>query len=1735
MKITIVIVLLFALSHQECVKGCLKCSSAGVCQVCNVAGGYYAVNSTCAMTELTNCAVLSQAGSCVACASSYYLDSATSKCVAVPTNNTVANCGAYSGSIACTACVDGYYISAAACVQANITIANCKTYSANGVCTSCNSGFITSLNGTNCTAITASANCLAYTYAGCSKCKSGYFMNRNLFYQSYKSSSDASGWVYAAMGSLVGVPLAVCEAVTLTNCAVFANASTCQTCNSGYYLSAGSCFANPDPVVPNCSIYNSLISCYECKTGFFADNGACTAVVPIAYCQTYSTRVSPTTCTACNATSFVSSNVCVNRTLSSISNCLSYRASADECATCNSGFYLTTDGKKCLAVIANCAGYATSSVSTTALTCQACLWTYVLTTTNGVTTCVAGTIANCNQYNSASDCAVCANTYYRASATTCTKHVTIANCNTYHASTANTCSTCSRGYILFGYFQTCIANTNLVTNCGSYNPSSGACIACNNGYYLSQDGLTCTAIPSGSNCLKMNFSLSCQTCATGYNLWSYPSPVVCVTPLDYISANCETFTTTANYAYSNTNNYCMACKSNNVPFRPVASEGICIKTTDMPYLAQTASWTVERCVRYGLQFRATLIAASLVCMECESGYFLTGYETNKELSTALTCAACSTTGGAKIIIPDDFLGFVNICITPANFGIAGTNYVTRFARAVYNANTNADYKIIGGDPTGMIEVTFDADSMPEIPPASATAAIVTSTKFFHPFALGSSSVLPTIFNFKGLPISAVVVKPTPTNDWTPNCELSGAITGAGSIGKGDGTANIVAGGTAFWAVISASTKVCFKCALGYYPTFAAMNPTAPATGNIPYPKCASMTNCQDSTSIIGGLPMYLNSLVSCYSCNANLFPWIYWEFLAVAASGVFPNTLLNFQMKGDLTGVGFNCAASSNVITSGTATPVALANCGVFGGMTPLTDSGSARTIGSAINVCLACATAFVPTYQGTSTSGGLGSATYLPYYAITACTASANCDTTQANTNKAFNTCGRCSIASVSATPPIFYAFTDHTMSHCQPSISNNCFVLASAGISTATPATNVCLICMSGYFLNQDKVCELLTVPNMASGASFSTSYFGRKYLTVTQSSGWSVYHARIHYLLSFQKSQYGVSACAASYTRAAPSFYASSLCVTSAYLPTISTVPNGSNYIPNCSKYDTKGDNQIPAAAPFYTCNTCATNFIPKADGSACVATISNCLLANSATITKCYKCASGYWNVKGACGQTAFANCTTLANNQIDNDIELTCSLCKTGFFKDTDGTCKPGLIQNCDAYGSSDAENCSVCLAGFALISAKAKKYCYPIPSSLNCMVLPAQDGSISNAAGLQEGQITCASCVNSGTSLFKVALWSAQTTTTLAQNTCLPFSTITNCLEYVDYLNNFNSNSLLCSSCGSGYYLDTSGRTCIARTVKPDQCASYHNSQDKCLICNSGYFINVTQDGCVAFPIGIPNCVVYSSSSACVKCGAGYYLSSNACVASTVVANCAVYSANYTCSACNSGYFLTNSTLCSQATAQNCLTYTSVSVCATCAFGWAITTANSITSCTAITIANCAILNPTNQNSCAYCNSGFYLNSAGVCTAVTTTVSNCAYYSGAAKCSNCTQGFILAVDGSACMNNYTSIADANCGDAFLQPTPACAVCGLGYYFGSSGCMACGLLDSGCAVCDSTNSTNCLLCNPAYYMSASGSCNKIDTGSTTNNTNTTPVTPSGVGRLTVWTFILMIVGFVVRLD
>lgn len=314
------------------------------------------------------------------------------------------------------------------------------------------------------------------------------------------------------------------------------------------------------------------------------------------------------------------------------------------------------------------------------------------------------------------------------------------------------------------------------------------------------------------------------------------------------------------------------------------------------------------------------------------------------------------------------------------------------------------------------------------------------------------------------------------------------------------------------------------------------------------------------------------------------------------------------------------------------------------------------------------------------------------------------------------------------------------------------------------------------------------------------------------------------------------------------------------------------------------------------------------------------VANCLTyktaTNAATTNSCDVCQNGYYLSNELClPHRPLANC-----KQTDPAAKDTCKVCNNNFFLyKVTKTCVPYIpIANCLKYQT--IYKCIECAANFYVSNFGTR--CLPIPPSSNCLKVNAA-GECTDCA--QGSFLYSASCVpyysdvlkncDSAIGLIKDSKATSQQCKYCAATPAGAFeqvdlansyrclepkviqihnsgSLITNCVRY----KSSSPSSLVCTSCDTGYILDSTGANCIT----PEKC--FENSANVVYLAKYGngvtsatsneFLVKTSDAACGTPPGGLPgpftdtNCYlsplvdqVTSLSSItyyCAKCKSGF-------------------------------------------------------------------------------------------------------------------------------------------------------------------------------------------------------------------------------------------------------------------
>lgn len=1616
----------------------------------------------------------------------------------------------------CISCVDGFYLKNKLCVAFPVNpIANCLIYSTATSCSSCVE-FMYPINPSTCVNNTIIARCIRYSATAssniCLECENDYSLSANacLLRVNSLAIADCTERVIAedkcktcAAGTTLTTDGLSCKTSVL-NCKEYVDSTKdtpnliCSMCNDGWYITlVVNNIVCVKGTVENCVIFNNGGSttshnvCLTCKEGFYLSNKLCLAHKSVNKCTTYS-QTEANICTACDVGHFPFriTTTCVATT--AIINCGIYFPNGLSCQKCLAGFY--PSGNACLAIpstFANCEIFD-------GVRCTKCNAEYMVNDVN-----FAGTCITLPDYLYPEDKAFCFDQFTKDKSTPVWNDLQ-SDTTDFFPLVCNSCATGTYPHLTLPNEAICVKDSQLTLYRGLQNPRDTNCKRYGLSYDKTNPYLICM------ECIANKFITNYQTLAhfsTPYNLWN----------LNGITCGDCAITNTAD----NTNMI--------IPDDLFGFVNICIPaSTSKGYITNDAL-PLKGCTR-AARINYTKFPTSI-----SDGFM------NKHfvcISTLINSTPVTSIANVK-----------NVLALKSGNGVLQTSWGTFGTNIGYQTDS---YNYRSGSNT----VPFDILTTPS------------RYDYAHGYLTTDNGLFPSIFNYKGILLEVEVMAPTTCNGLISdtkimksyeNCEIFFKI----NSNENENTAFMISNtffNTLNAAESSTSYLICLRCAFGYSLGFSSFSAGAAANTKPPFPSCSSArsTNCA-STVVYGGLTTFLNTVVSCHQCTTGRYPTLLIETdytgSVATSSSRFRGWRTGFYGAGDTTTAAlqntFDCllpAAGndkitfSNDATSNTQTSlISSFNCGVLGQIIPLTNLRSASVaLGTEIpNVCLACAANFFPTYYALAKTGFNG----IPGYNVVSCTASALCDTT---VKTQFNSCGKCQADSGTN----YYAFVDSSLSGCVLVHSPNCFIAQikddGSGLDNTNPP-NLCGVCKAGFFMNIDRRCEAIKIPNMADAATFSiplfssyvwnklrSSYTNKDLLSADATGKVSVSDfIRVHYLLSASGNPYGVSACKAGWIQAPASFWAANICVDSPYLrANVLTTAPASKFIANCVRYQNSNiDTQsfvffYPRAGQVdpsnkLKCEICKSGFVVNSVQDTCVSsTLTNCLRLEGSVATTCEKCVSTHRLVAKVCVATVIANCQKYLATATTNQATDTCSTCNDGFvLADNLLSCTEGTIAFCAGYSDSLPRVCLTCKSGYALLITNTVRYCYPIPPTSNCDIWQ----NVAHNSGLTHATFSCARCVNTTGTAFGLRSWD-HLPALILPSSCLPFQQITNCVSYNQGKLMIVLNDFKCTKCTTTHYLVTTTGLCAVRVNNSPNCETFTTAADTCQTCKSGFYLSADAFTCIQNPPGIAGCLTYSDANVCVVCMTGFYLNlDHRCIPSTIVPNCKVYSGNWTCSACNNGFFLKNVTDCVVPDATNCVEVETIKACRNCAVGFGLSTTNGVTSCISNAIINCAIATQVAPFTCLQCSGNFYPGPAGTCLSVTTVITNCLVYDSATTCKTCSKGSVLSVLKTTCDNvRYTTYIDGNCDASYLTAAPACAQCALGSYFAGEVCTVCpnNGQSFGCLNCDPNNPNTCFLCSSGFFMNKNFVCIRNTNLPDSPPTDTVPSPPTSSAKKAV---------------
>ena len=766
---------------------------------------------------------------------------------------------------------------------------------------------------------------------------------------------------------------------------------------------------------------------------------------------------------------------------------------------------------------------------------------------------------------------------------------------------------------------------------------------------------------------------------------------------------------------------------------------------------------------------------------------------------------------------------------------------------------------------------------------------------------------------------------------------------------------------------------------------------------------------------------------------------------------------------------------------------------------------------------CLACKPGYAALYTSTNIN-------------ITSCTAIANCDMTNEDSNTWMGACQTCK-ASYAWT----YKFTsgvsnEYQMKYhmCVSTTATNCLA-----IDEDTP--NNCVICKKGYTLNNSKQCVELKIEGCKKlGIARIFENNAKLTTAITDTSFVQSMTALVHYV--YLEGNSSIASLGPGCLECESTDIAFNLNSATASTKYCTGTKSFYSTIDNCKNYKVDASNNH--------CYICNDNYI--VDEAASHTCASNSIVANKYCLSKnganCTRCIKGT-PVSNVCKE--YKGCETITGNK--------CTLCQEG-WKPTDDydceaisgddTCSQYAAKNicvkCKTTGespvnyldSSDAATRSFCVVKYSGTGTSASQLVNAVyaikPTAANYKTKYfVHDIFISNK-NIIANDMSIASSAN--------------------YSVCIPSPTTEFCSTYDDFKQ--------CTACNSGYVLDTTSKLCKIGPVL--NCITYAPDNTTCNKCNTGFFVKSNKcENRVN-----KNCKTYTDNlDTCVDCNDGNYLKTGECKQHTVE-NCLTYKSDanectdcvnnvrflspstsntcelYTvkycktfienaneCTDCFSNRYKSSSTKdCELYTVNNCDPYDiTKNECTTCKTGFFKDTSNN---CLPPQAKFCDVPNST-QDMCDSCTTGYYLkieslkpnlcdpNTSVNCATKSKTENRCetclpahwkdasfvcnehsavfcsSYKADENKCDECLQGYYTDANG-ICILNTTS----NCEVKSIIAN-GCATCKVGY-FKSTGDQCAKVTNSTCVeILKNTN--NCSICKSTRYSdSVSGECKDLTT-------------------------------------
>ena len=511
--------------------------------------------------------------------------------------------------------------------------------------------------------------------------------------------------------------------------------------------------------------------------------------------------------------------------------------------------------------------------------------------------------------------------------------------------------------------------------------------------------------------------------------------------------------------------------------------------------------------------------------------------------------------------------------------------------------------------------------------------------------------------------------------------------------------------------------------------------------------------------------------------------------------------------------------------------------------------------------------------------------------------------------------------------------------------------------------------------------------------------------------------------------------------------------------------------------------------------YKCFFCKENFILDSQKKNCVKKkmdLENCVLIDENK--KCLECKQDFALVNNLCYKGNIENCEIHNFNKNNNSQK--CLDCKKGFYLTFNNTCFEGKVKNCENYFTNNPIKCEKCQNSYFLLKGITLDNCIKIEKDLNCKNI-----EFINKEGFL-ASLSCIKCKEKNQRILKYE--EINKNLDFKYNSiCLENELVENCKDFI-ITQEFNEIDIKCENCKENFFFNFS--KCEERKNLDKNCFHLNPKKDQCLKCKDEFFLN-DNFICENNPFGIENCLIYKNIDFCLKCKKKMFLKNNRCFfieKKNEILNCEFYKDELTCKFCKKDFFLENN-ICLKSTITNCLIYENISSCKKCKEEYYIKEKN----CVKIKKENCIKIDYKNLNHpCIQCEKNYYYDSLNKkCKILKNQIENCHIQENEKICSICKTEFILTKNKENCINKDISfLIDPNCeNSAILEPF--CTICDSGYFLVYNknnnnddnnfitSCEKCKGDVSNCFYCDE-DSEGCIICNSGFYMDFEGICREV---------------------------------------